>query len=165
MARSKVYFKNFSPRNELWNQPWYGFKSKQGHQQTDKYTAIPASWDPPTAVCDRKKKKWNFKDKCNCMNLCSKGSPGLPPPPVRKYPMTSSIMIYKVWVMIIYNFSRIILEICSSSKPCWSLFHRWRWFNISHCWIVLWWSKWYQETLWRCWSCTKRKENYVLRQW
>ena len=71
-------------------------KSRQGHQQTDKYTAIPASWDPPTAVCDRKKKKWNFKDKCNCMNLCSKGSPGLPPPPVRKYPMTSSIMIYKV---------------------------------------------------------------------
>jgi len=58
------------------------FYQPKGHQQTDKYTAIPASWDPPTAVCDRKKKKWNFKDKCNCMNLCSKGSPGLPPPPV-----------------------------------------------------------------------------------
>ena len=63
----------------------YFNKSFKGHQQTDKYTAIPASWDPPTAVCDRKKKKWNFKDKCNCMNLCSKGDPGLPPPPVRKY--------------------------------------------------------------------------------
>ena len=63
----------------------YYNKSFKGHQQTDKYTAIPASWDPPTAVCDRKKKKWNFKDKCNCMNLCSKGDPGLPPPPVRKY--------------------------------------------------------------------------------
>ena len=58
--------------------------SQTGAQQANKYIAIPASWDPPTAVCYRKKKKWNFKDKCNCMNLCSKTAPGLPPPPVRK---------------------------------------------------------------------------------
>lgn len=54
----------------------------KGYQQTSKYEAIPASWDPPTAVCDRKKKKWNFKDKCNCMNLCKKSDPGLPPAPI-----------------------------------------------------------------------------------
>ena len=65
----------------------------------------------------------------------------------------------------LYNFSRIILEIRPTSKPRWSHFHRWRWFYLSYCWIVLWWSKWYQKTLWRCRSCTKREENYVLRQW
>jgi len=58
------------------------FYQPKGHQQSDKYLAIPASWDPPTAVCDRKRKKWNFKDKCNCMNLCSQHDPGLPPAPV-----------------------------------------------------------------------------------
>ena len=61
----------------------FDIKPHKGYQQTNKYIAIPAEWDPPTAVCDRKKKKWNFKDKCNCMNLCSKSDPGLPPPPVR----------------------------------------------------------------------------------
>ena len=34
--------------------------------------------DPPTAVCDRKKKEWNFKDHCNCIDLCTPESPGLP---------------------------------------------------------------------------------------
>jgi len=53
----------------------------KGYQQSNKYVAIPSSWDPPTAVCDRKKKKWNFKDKCNCMNLCSSDAEGLHPVP------------------------------------------------------------------------------------
>lgn len=49
-----------------------------GYQQGNEAHPIKASSDPPTAVCDRKKRVWNFKDKCNCMDLCTSNSPGLP---------------------------------------------------------------------------------------
>jgi len=49
-----------------------------GYQQGKDKAPILASRDPPTAVCDRKKREWNFKDKCNCIDLCTHTSPGLP---------------------------------------------------------------------------------------
>jgi len=49
-----------------------------GYQQGKDKAPIAASKDPPTAVCDRKKREWNFKDKCNCIDLCNHNSPGLP---------------------------------------------------------------------------------------
>ena len=54
---------------------WQPVGFQQAHSNN---AAIPQSRDPPTAVCDRKKKVWNFKDKCNCIDLCSAQSPGLP---------------------------------------------------------------------------------------
>jgi len=49
-----------------------------GYQQGKEGQPALQKRDPPTAVCDRKKREWNFKDKCNCIDLCTQFSPGLP---------------------------------------------------------------------------------------